>query len=461
MTSALQAGQFRRPFSRFSKRKFLTALGPSTLSKKRLAADDDASSMESSRGLKVAKVHPFFSKSPKEPKTTGTFQWQKPLGARGSCLHGTNLTPVCSSKVAAFDLDGTLIKPSFGKGAVKKASKGAPPAWEWWRDKIPHALEELSSEGYSIVIISNQAIKGTSLTTWKEKVGLIAATIPSVPFRIFAAITKDEYRKPMPGMWNELQRIFKEDGIQIDRTVSFFVGDAAGRDGDFASTDRKWALNVDIPFFTPEEYFLKQPVQRKFKLDGFNVANLSQLPLFSPAHTPVIPEPRQQEVVLFVGYPGLGKSTICERYFVSKGYERINQDTLGTRPKCVAAVEKSLQEGTSCVVDNTNRDVQTRKYYVDVARKFKVPIRCFVFTGSMELAWHNNLYRAYNLPLSSASRQEKRDLVPYLAFTSFRNNYEEPSLSEGYSEIKKVNWIFEGTEEEKKNWSMWLQIEGK
>ncbi|KAJ3896711.1 polynucleotide kinase 3 phosphatase-domain-containing protein [Lentinula edodes] len=450
--------------------------GPSTLSKKRPAADDDASSMEGSRGPKVAKVHPFFSNSPKEPKTTGTFQWQKPLGARGSCLHGTNLTPVCSSKVAAFDLDGTLIKPSFGKGAVKKASKGAPPAWEWWRDTVPHALEELRLEGYSIVIISNQAIKGTSLTTWKEKVGLIAATIPSVPFQIFAAVAKDEYRKPMPGMWNELKRIFKEDGIEIDRTVSFFVGDAAGRDGDFASTDRKWAQNVDIPFFTPEEYFLKQPVQTKFKLDGFNVADLSQLPLFSPAHTPVIPEPRKQEIVLFVGYPGVGKSTICERYFVSKGYEHINQDTLGTRPKCVAAVEKSIQEGTSCVVgkdslvvpshfksllDNTNRDVRTRKYYVDIARKYKVPIRCFVFTGSMELAWHNNLYRAYNLPLSSASRQEKRDLVPYLAFTSFRNSYEEPSLSEGYSEIKQVNWIFEGTEEEKKNWSMWLQIEGK
>lgn len=52
---------------------------------------------------------------------------------------------------------------------------------------------------------------------------------------------------------------------------------------------------------------------------------LNIVPLFSPAHTPVIPEPRKQEIVLFVGYPGVGKSTICERYFVSKGYEHINQ----------------------------------------------------------------------------------------------------------------------------------------
>jgi bifunctional polynucleotide phosphatase/kinase len=37
-----------------------------------------------------------------------------------------------------------------------------------------------------------------------------------------------------------------------DKAQSFFIGDAAGRAGDFAATDRKWALNVGVPFFTPE-----------------------------------------------------------------------------------------------------------------------------------------------------------------------------------------------------------------
>jgi hypothetical protein len=31
--------------------------------------------------------------------------------------------------------------------------------------------------------------------------------------------------------------------------------------------------------------------------------------------------------------------------------------------------------------------------------------RCFVFTGSIELAWHNNLYRAFNLPPSVAANE--------------------------------------------------------
>lgn len=41
-------------------------------------------------------------------------------------------------------------------------------------------------------------------------------------------------------------------GHTTDKSSSFFVGDAAGRPTDFAGTDRKWALNVGIPFFTPE-----------------------------------------------------------------------------------------------------------------------------------------------------------------------------------------------------------------
>jgi bifunctional polynucleotide phosphatase/kinase len=48
-----------------------------------------------------------------------------------------------------------------------------------------------------------------------------------------------------------------------------------------------------------------------------------------------------------------------------------------------------------------------------------------------------------------------------MAFTSFRDNYEEPQSDEGFAEIKKVNWVFKGSEEEKRYWSMWLQIDGK
>lgn len=316
---------------------------------------------------------------------------------------------------------------------------------------------------YSIVIVTNQALRGAKqIQEWKEKVPLIGAALSEVPFHLFAATAKDGYRKPMPGMWYELERIFASEGVTIDKSVSFFVGDAAGRKGDFAGTDRKWAQNIDIPFFTPEEYFLKL-APAPYTLQGFHPSSLpTDLPRVTPTSTPVVPSPRTgPEIVLFVGFPALGKTSFYRAHFSSAGYVHVNQDILRTRDKCIKVVEETIKDGQSCVVDNTNRDAATRKHYVDLAKKHNVPIRCFLFNGTFELAWHNNLYRAFNLPDSVASIVPKRDLLPYNAFTSFRASYEEPKLDEGFQEVRQVNWVFEGSDEERRRWNMWLQIEGK
>ncbi|KAJ7733566.1 polynucleotide kinase 3 phosphatase-domain-containing protein [Mycena maculata] len=429
--------------------------------KKRTASQLDSS--PNSTPSKVAKVHPFFSKEPvAESSTAGSLTWLKPLGPSGSCLHAANKSPKSSTKVAAFDLDGTVI--------ASLPFSSPPLQWHWWNAVVPAKLAGIANDGFAIVLISNQggltsALKqkdGKRTQDWKKKIALIAAALPEVPFRLFAATGKDNYRKPMIGMWEELEKLFAEDGVQIDKTASYFVGDAAGRNypnttkaKDFASTDRKWALNVEIPFYTPEEYFLGEAPEPNFRLKGFHVSSLPSLPIFTPSSSPLLPNPPTQEVVLFVGYPCLGKTTFFRQYFEPAGYLHINQDTLKTRDKCVRVVHEKLTDKKSVVVDNTNRDAFTRKYYIDVARKLGVPVRCMVFTGSLELAWHNNLYRAYGLPPSVLDREPPRELLPKVAFATFKDNFEEPELSEGISQIKKVNWVFSGTEEERKAWSRW------
>lgn len=42
------------------------------------------------------------------------------------------------------------------------------------------------------------------------------------------------------------------DNAFIDMAESYFVGDAAGRPGDHSGTDRKWAMNAGLKFYTPE-----------------------------------------------------------------------------------------------------------------------------------------------------------------------------------------------------------------
>jgi bifunctional polynucleotide phosphatase/kinase len=91
-------------------------------------------------------VHPFFGK-PQEQEQDTTFQWLKPLGTAGTCLHGINLQPKARTKVAAFDLDDTMIKSDF------KAASGKP-TFEWWRPSIPDKLRELHLSGYGRQILT-------------------------------------------------------------------------------------------------------------------------------------------------------------------------------------------------------------------------------------------------------------------------------------------------------------------
>ncbi|KAI0637303.1 PNK3P-domain-containing protein [Trametes polyzona] len=416
---------------------------------------DPSPEPESGPSRKVQKLFPLFEKS-SAAQPQSSFRWITPaLGPRRSCLHGVSGHSKSSPRVAAFDLDGCLIQSSFPK-------KGTPPKFDWWRPTVPKKLKQLNQEGYSIVIITNQALRTQSLINdWKKKIPLIADAIPDVPFRLFAATEKDGYRKPIPGMWYELERIFAQDNVQIDLAASFFIGDAAGRPNDHSSTDRKLALNIGIPFQTPEEFFLGLP-KAQYTLPGLNVSSLpADVPPIEPAEPPLLPASSEPEVVVFVGYPALGKSSFFRAHFGPAGYVHVNQDTLKTRDKCVKATEQALADGKSVVVDNTNRDKATRKHYVALAQKHKVPIRCMYFTGSLELAWHNNLYRAFNLPPALAASEPKRDLVPYSAFTGFRADFEEPSVDEGFAEVRRGNFVFEGDEEARRRWSMWLQIDGK
>lgn len=90
-------------------------------------------------------VHPFFGKSQEQNQDTA-FQWLKPLGTAGSCLHGINLQPKATTKVAALDLDGTVIKSDF------KAT------FEWWTSSIPDKLRELHQSGYDRQILTRYPI---------------------------------------------------------------------------------------------------------------------------------------------------------------------------------------------------------------------------------------------------------------------------------------------------------------
>jgi len=52
---------------------------------------------------------------------------------------------------------------------------------------------------------------------------------------------------------------------------------------------------------------------------------------------------------------------------------------------------------------------------------------------------------------------ENREQLPGMAFRSFVQRFVPPTLSEGFQDIHEVNFMFRGTQEQRKIWSMyWL-----
>lgn len=343
-----------------------------------------------------------------------------------------------SSTIAAFDMDGTLIKTKSGNRFPKDYYD-----WELNGNNVIKKLKELHSKKFKIVIFTNQAgigRKQVKLGDFKRKIESILKLI-DVPIQVFISPGEGMYRKPMPGMWNALCD-YQNNKVSINMEKSFYVGDAAGRpknwapkkNRDHSSADRFFAANVGLKFFTPEEFFSggPKPVYPELKFDPKNVVIPSFT--FSP--------PDELEVIVMVGGPASGKSFFCKTYLIPNGYAHINRDKLGSWQRCVQSLTDCLQRKQKVVIDNTNPDPESRKRYTAVVRQQKVKCRCFVMTTPHLQMLHNNKFRE----LTDKTHTKVGEMV----INSFRKNYQPPALNEGFSDIVNVPFIpkFENRQKE-------------
>ena len=161
--------------------------------------------------------------------------------------------------------------------------------------------------------------------------------------------------------------------------------------------DKKFAKNIKVKFYCPEEIF---PLNTKKSI----FINL---------------EKDSKEVVIMVGYPASGKSTIAhslnkEHYYVVSG------DIHKTAQKMLKDAEQHLDK--SIIFDSTGGNKEKRKKFVDFAKKHELPIRVFWVKTCIEETMERNKQRS----LEGGSH------VPSIAFYIFRKHFEEPNESEGF-----------------------------
>ncbi|GAA5858481.1 hypothetical protein JCM8547_007325 [Rhodosporidiobolus lusitaniae] len=420
----------------------------------------------------TAKKSRFVSSSPSTSTSSqSAFKWLPSIGARRSLVHGINGNPQPSSKIAAFDFDQALVRPSGGGKWYD-----SPVGWELWQPHRPEAVEgeeeeespvvdrlrELHADGFSIVIFTTRVGENDQWKHFSPTVRGLADAL-KVPFRLFCARDYDIYRKPVYGAWLEFVQNWN-GGKEVDVSKSFYVGDASGKGKSIADWDRKFARNIGVPFHRPEEFFCGAP-RSEYTYKGFLSATYKDPDyLFSPTKTPLIPRPASEfdepilDFVLFVGAPRSGKTTFFEKHFAQYGYIRISGNDL------YSSIRKHLTSSPSSnlVVDSLLPNRASRSRLIRLVRQLPPShrIRAFHFTAPEELCKHNNVFAVLFEPDGGGEKGKKRELTTEGEYRAYYGALEVPSTEEeDLDEVKQINFQYDhslGGPERFKQWKMFL-----
>ena len=288
--------------------------------------------------------------------------------------------PPTVSTLAVFDFDGTIVKPREGRPHPKDVED-----WEFTRPSVPSVLQDLAKT-HRLVIVTDQS------KPWKvDQIHAVMRAIGIDPSLVIAF--EKEHQKPSTVLF---ERLFASE----DKRDAFYVGDAAGRPGDWSDCDRVFAERAGLRFQVPEQVF---PLDRL---------------VFKP-----LPPASAKEVLVLVGFPASGKSTFAK----ALGYHHVNGDEF----KTPAAMRKDADHHVathsthSIVFDCTGGTKKKRGEFIGFARKHGLPARIAVFPTTIERAMEQNKQRA----LEGGAK------VPDVAFYMFRKHYETPTEDEGASVV--------------------------
>jgi bifunctional polynucleotide phosphatase/kinase len=291
------------------------------------------------------------------------------------------------AKIASFDYDHTLVCPKDGKTMPSNVED-----WVWLYPNIPDELKRLNEEGFSVVVFTNQS------KPWKViQIQYVMQTL-QIPVFIVVASDKCDY-KPNPQLYNVLVGT-----TNVTKEHSFFVGDALGRKGDWANSDKVFAENIGLKCYSPEEFFGAKQEHKAIEVPTLKLSDSKQ-------------------VIIMVGYPGSGKSSVANHICEDERFVLIQGDVYKTSLKMIKAALPSVKEGKSIIFDATNSSSKKRSEYIEFAKKHDYGVVCIHVSTPLEEAYKRNKLR------------DETKQVPKIAYSVYTKHYDAPSVEEGFELI--------------------------
>jgi len=290
---------------------------------------------------------------------------------------------IINTNYAIFDFDWTLVKPKNNRKFPIK-----PEDWQYLRNSIKETIQKYKLT-HHIVIVTNQT------KAWKvDQIKLVVEDLELTnDATIIIGFTT---HKPDTSLFLKAFPNFEENDN------SFFVGDAAGRIGDFSDSDKQFAKNLKIKFILPEEIFPLDTIESNINIEISDV----------------------KEVIIMIGYPGSGKTTICKDVFEKHNYHIVSGDILKSSSKMIKDAIKYLNK--SIVFDSTAGTKEKRLEFIQFAQKYNLPVRAIWVQTPMDISMERNKQRA----LISGSK------IPDVVYYVYRKNFEEPDEEEGFTLVK-------------------------
>ncbi len=311
----------------------------------------------------------------------------------------------------------------------------------------------------SIVIISNQ-LHGSKLIIDSIKHKLEEfLELQKIPILAFFALKPNRLSKPHTGLWRLLNAYYAAKGkVKIHKAC--VVSDNGGRiienvkkngkvtiTADISDTDRAFATNIGIPFFTINEYL------DNVKKEKFTWSNRSLSPELRELYVEKLSQYRNPNIfaklaelgdsvcymIMIMGAPCSGKTTLSKEllhkwrtseYGKTHAIKRFGRDKY-TKAKRISTVKKTLENMISVIIDGECHTSVLRKPFIEIANKMQIPILYVEVNPGISMAY------IFNHVAVETSQDENLLLYGEKEYYIYKATYSKPENTILYCPVIK------------------------